>query len=121
MVLVTINEAKRLIYLAYFGRVDYEQMKRTREEITQFLDRLPANLRVLGDLERMESMDPAAATEIGKVMEMLDRKGLEMSVRVIPDPTKDIGFNILARIHYRKKVRVINCASMLEAAKALGL
>ncbi len=121
MVLVTVNEEKRLLYLAYFGRVDHEEMKRAREEITRALDRLPANLRVLGDLERMESMDPAAATEIGKIMELLDCKGLEMSVRVIPDPSKDIGFNILSRIHYRKNVRVLNCASMLEAAKELGL
>jgi hypothetical protein len=42
-------------------------------------------------------------------------------VRVIPDPTKDIGFNILARFHYRRNPRITNCETMMEAAKLLSL
>jgi hypothetical protein len=121
MVLVTINKAKRLLYLAYIGEVCFQEMKKVREDMPELLEHLPPNLRVLGDLERLESMDAASSTEIGKVMEMLDKKGIEMSVRVIPDPSKDIGLNILGLFHYRKKLRVVTCKSMEEAAKELGL
>ena len=120
MVLVTINKAKRLLYLSYIGHVDFQEMKRAREDMPEILEQLPANVRVLGDLERLESMDPASASEIGKVMDMLDQKGVEVSVRVIPDPSKDIGLKILALFHYRKKVRVVTCQTMEEAAKELG-
>ena len=72
-------------------------------------------------MERLESMDAASSTEIGKVMEMLSAKGLELSVRVIPDPSKDIGLSILSTFHYRKKVRIVTCTSMEDAAKELGL
>lgn len=121
MVLVTINKAKRLLYLAYIGRVTFQDMKRVREGMADVLEQLPANIRVLGDLERLESMDAASASEIGKVMEMLDKKGVDTAVRVIPDPSKDIGFNILSLFHYRKKKRVVTCQTMDEAAKELGL
>jgi hypothetical protein len=121
MVLVTVNQAKRLIYYAYIGEVKHEEMKRAREETAELLKHLPAGIRVLGDLERLESMDAASSTEIGAMMDMLDCKGIEVSVRVIPDPSKDIGLSILSTFHYRKKVRIITCASMLEAAKELGL
>ena len=121
MVLVTINKSKRLLYLAYIGQVCFQEMKRAREDMPEVLQHLPTNIRVLADLERLESMDSASSTEIGKVMEMLDRKGIELSVRVIPDPSKDIGLNILSTFHYRRKLRVVNCQTMAEAAKELGL
>jgi anti-anti-sigma regulatory factor len=121
MVLVTINKSKRLLYFAYIGQVCFQEMKRAREDLPEILQQLPTNLRILADLERLESMDSASAAEIGKVMEMLDRKGVELSVRVIPDPSKDIGLSILTMFHYRKKIRVVTCQSMAEAAKELGL
>jgi hypothetical protein len=54
-------------------------------------------------------------------MEAADEKGVELIARVIPDATKDVGLNILAAFHYRKPVPSVSCASMEEAAKALGL
>ena len=47
--------------------------------------------------------------------------GMAQVVRVIPDPTKDIGFNILARFHYHKNPRMNNCETMIEALKLLAL
>ena len=121
MVLVTINPAKRLLYLAYVGRVDVTQMERAKKDIEDALELLPANIRVLGDLERLDSMDSASSTVLGQAMDLLDCKGVELSVRVIPDPSKDIGLAILSRFHYRKEVRVVTCGTMEEAARELGL
>lgn len=121
MVLVTINKSKRLLYFAYIGQVCFQEMKRVREDLPELLQHLPTNIRVLGDLERLESMDAASSGEIGKVMEMLDQKGVEISVRVIPDPSKDIGLSILTMFHYRKTIRVVTCKTMTEAAKVLAL
>jgi hypothetical protein len=69
----------------------------------------------------LESMDIACVEELGKMMDLLDQHGLEQVVRVIPDPSKDIGFNILARFHYKHNPRMNNCHTMIEAAKLLAL
>ncbi len=55
------------------------------------------------------------------MMELFDRHGLKQVVRVIPDPSKDIGFNILARFHYHNNPRITNCATMIEAVRLLEL
>jgi hypothetical protein len=76
---------------------------------------------MLVDVGRLESMDTDCVEELGKMMELFDQHGLEQVVRVIPDPTKDIGFNILARFHYHHNPRITNCKTMIEAAKLLEL
>jgi len=121
MVLTTVNPAQRLLYLAYIGRVTFQEMTQARERLGPLLEQLPARVRLIADLERLDEMDAASASEIGKVMDMLDRKGIEISVRVIPDPSKDIGLNILGMFHYRTKVKVVTRDTMTEAAKELGI
>jgi len=82
---------------------------------------LPAGFKMLVDLDRLESMDTDCVDELGKMMELLDHHGLKLVVRVIPDATKDIGFNILSRFHYHSHPRITNCETMIDAAKLLGL
>jgi hypothetical protein len=54
-------------------------------------------------------------------MELLDRHGVELVVRVISDPTKDIGLSILTVFHYRNPPRTVICKTMEEAARVLSL
>ena len=54
-------------------------------------------------------------------LELCDAKGVSLVVRVIPDPAKDIGMNILSLFHYRHRPRSVTCASMEEAARLLAL
>ena len=115
------NKAKRLLYVGYIGEVRRDELKRAIEEVGALLADLPAGFRLLTDLERLESMDPAGLTEIGKLMEMCSKKEMGLVVRVIPDPSKDIGLNILSIFHYGRRIRVVTCRDMIEAAKALTL
>jgi PAS domain-containing protein len=121
MFLATTNKPKRLLYLSYIQRVRVEDLTRGREELAALLADLPAGFRLLTDLGRLESMDAACTKEIGKMMELCDQKGVELVVRVIPDPRKDVGMNILSLFHYRRRVRVVTCKTMEEAAKLLSL
>ena len=59
--------------------------------------------------------------EVGRVMEMVAQAGVGLVVRVIPDPSKDIGLNILGIFHYPEQLKVINCQNLMEAARLLGL
>ena len=107
--------------MSYIGEVRRDELKRALEEVGALLADLPAGFRLLTDLERLESMDPAGLTEIGKLMEMCSKKGMELVVRAIPDPSKDIGLNILSIFHYGRRIRTVTCRNMVEAAKALSL
>jgi hypothetical protein len=82
---------------------------------------LPAGFRLLTDLSRLESMDIGCETEIARVMELCNEKGVTAVVRVISRPQQDIGFNILTLFHYERKVQTATCQSMEEAGRLLSL
>ncbi len=121
MFLATANKAKGLMYVTYIGQVGAEEMRRGHDDLVALLAEMPAGFKLLVDLERMEAMDIACVEELGQMMEIFDRHGIAQVVRVLPDPTKDIGFNILVRFHYQHEPRITNCKTMIEAAKLLEL
>jgi len=121
MFLATTNKAKGLLHLSYIGNVGAEELRRGHDNLVALLADLPACFKLLADLERLQSMDIACVEELGKMMELFDQHGLEQVVRVIPDPAKDIGFNILVRFHYQHEPRITNCKTMTEAAALLSL
>jgi hypothetical protein len=53
-------------------------------------------------------------------MDLLNQHGVAMIVRVIPDPHKDIGLNILSLFHYRRGIRIVTCKTMEEARTVLA-
>jgi hypothetical protein len=61
--------------------------------------------RVLVDMTDLESMDYAGAPYIGSIMDLCVTKQVEHVVRVIPNPHKDIGLNIMSYLRYGSKVR----------------
>jgi hypothetical protein len=54
-------------------------------------------------------------------MELCDQHGVGLVVRVIPDPAKDIGFNLLSIFHYPHHPRAVTCKTMSEAARLLSI
>ncbi len=121
MFLATTNKAKQLLYLSYIGNVSVEDLRSSAQDLSLLLSDLPADCRVLADLSRLESMDTACVTEIGKLMEAMEEHGVGLIVRVIPDPSKDIGLNIIAAFHYKQQPQTATCETMQEAAKLLSL
>jgi hypothetical protein len=121
MFLLTSNKARRLLHMTFVGHVTAAEIEQGGRDLVALLPDLPADLRLLADLERLESMDTDCAELLGKNMEVLDRHGVELAVRVISDQTKDIGFNILAVFHYRNPPRTVVCETMIEAARVLAL
>ena len=121
MFLAMTNKAKRLLYFGYIQQVRTKDLQRGLEEMPALLADLPPGFHLLVDLARLESMEPACATQIGKVMELCDQHGVGLVVRVIPDPAKDIGFNLLSIFHYPHHPRTATCKTMSEAARLLSI
>ena len=121
MFLATTNQAQRLLHISYIQNVSVAELERGYEGLNRLLAEFPAGFRLLVDLGRLESIDLAGVDVIGRTMELLDQHGLELVVRVIPDPAKDIGFQIIGIFHYANKPRTVICETMVEAARILGL
>ena len=118
---VEFNEAEQLLTLRYSQRVNAEQMKAGLEEIKKGMPQMKPGFRLLAELCDMEHMDPECAAYIGQVMELFDAHGIGAVVRVIPDPYKDIGFNLLTRFHYKSRVPVRTFENCKEARESLGI
>ena len=89
------------------------------EEVRAGLAKLESGFRLLADLTDLESMDVACAPFIEKAMDLCNEKGASIVVRVIPDPTRDIGMQIMSLFHYGGDVRIVTCETLDEARAIL--
>jgi hypothetical protein len=114
-----VDKSKNLLKITYAQHVGPEDTQRVEERIPTLEPDLRPGFRLLTDLSDLESMDLACVPYIKRMMDLCNKKGVEMVVGVIPDPHKDIGFSILSLFHYRRRVRIVTCATLGEAMKAL--
>jgi anti-anti-sigma regulatory factor len=121
MFLATANKTKRLLCLTYVERVLPDELKLARADIQSLLADLPPGFCLLADLSQVTFMDPECATEIGRTMELIDQAGVRLIVRVISDPAKDIGLNILTIFHYPRHPRIITCETLADALTKISL
>jgi hypothetical protein len=117
---VEVSDAERLIKIIWSGQVDSDEMRRCAEEIGVATSKIQPGFRVLADMTDLKWMDYAGASYIGSVMDLCVIKQVEHVVRVIPDPRKDIGLNIMSHFHYGSKIRVTNCENLADAMRRLA-
>src|SRR6185436_9755036 len=101
-----------LLIIRFTGRIDPSQTRSQAEKVKAKLVDLQPGFRLLADLTDLEFMDVTCAPDIERTMDLCDVKGVSKVVRVIPDPSKDIGLNIMSVFHYRPSVRIVSCKTM---------
>ena len=117
--LVTSNKPKQLLYISYIGQVRLEEFRSGREELTAQLKELSPGFRLLADFSQMTSMGLDCAPELGRMMDLIGQVGVGLVVRVIPEPSRDIGMNIMTVFHYPRRPRVVTCNNLAEAVDLL--
>ena len=120
MFLVEVDPAKRLLTIRYAQCVGPEEVRQCREQARGLLTAMGPGFRVLADLSQLESMETACAPEIAAIMDLLVEKQVGTVVRVVPDPRKDIGLNILSLFHYGPEVRLMTCEALAAALQWLS-
>jgi len=116
---IDVDVERNLLRKCFFGHVSAAQMKAGAQEVARLLPQMRAGFSVLVDLGGLEAMDLDCVPHLAKIMDLCKAQGVGRVVRVIPDPEKDIGFNILSVTHYRGKVPVVTCETLAEAERAL--
>ena len=117
---VEADKSSNLLKINFSGHVDPDEAAHCAEKVQTSLADMNEGFRLLTDMTRLDAMDPGCTPHIRKTMDLCNKKGIAFVVRVIPDPRKDIGFNILSIFHYRRGVRIVTVETLDEGLKALG-
>ena len=119
MIKFEVDETKSLLVIRYSAAVRAEETEKGLEQVRNGLAKLQSGFRLLADLTELESMDVNCAPFIEKAMDLCNEKGASMVVRVIPDPHRDIGLQIMSIFHYSGDVRILTCQTLAEADELL--
>jgi hypothetical protein len=119
VVAIETDQTQNLLVVRYRGFVQPDEVERGLEDMRAALAQLQSGFRLLADLSELQSMDVACAPFIEKAMDLCNEKGASTVVRVIPDPHRDIGMQIMSYFHYRGEVRIVTCETLDEAAAIL--
>lgn len=119
MVHVHADPDRQILTVKFSGQVTAAEMDGSLHRVAEQLNELHSPIIIFTDLSELDAMEPAATNQIGAFMDLCDAKGVERIVRLVPDPTKDIGFNVLAIFHYENRVPTVTCETVEEARRAL--
>jgi hypothetical protein len=119
MYAVELDRSKRVLVISAVQRVTAEQAKLAARRVRELLQDIAPGFRVLADYRWLESMDSAAARHVAEIMDVLAEKGVASVTRVIPDPRKDIGLNILSQFHYGPKVQIATFETLADALQSM--
>jgi anti-anti-sigma regulatory factor len=117
---VEIDRTKRLLVISALQRVTAEQAKLAAKQVRELVRDVAPGFRVLADFRWLESMDAAAAPHVAKIMDTLAEKGVSSVTRVMPDPHKDIGLNILSQFHYGPEIQIATFETLADAVQSLA-
>jgi len=116
---VEIDRSKRLLVISALQRVTAEQAKLVTKQVRDLLRDVAPGFRVLADFRWLESMDSAAAHHVAEIMDALAEKRVASVTRVMPDPHKDIGLNILSQFHYGPEIQLATFETLADAIQSL--
>jgi hypothetical protein len=74
----------------------------------------------LADFRWLDSMATGAAEFIAEIMDAFAAKKVSAVVRVVPDPHKDIGLNILSPFHYGPEIKVMTFETLADAVTSIA-
>lgn len=119
MIICTADRSGRVLSISYSKHVGLHDTNRCLEAVHNLMHQLKPGFVILSDLSHLDSMDAACASDIGALMDLCSAGGLSTVLRVMPDSSKDIGFNIISHFHQPPPVRTETYETLAEAVSSL--
>ena len=119
---IELDQPQDSLMIRYSGPgVSPEETSRCAEEVWVAVTMCRASgFRLLVDLTDLQAMDVSCAPHIRSIMDMCNQNGVAEVLRIIPDPKRDIGLQIMSYFHYSGDVHIVTCESLGDAANALA-
>jgi hypothetical protein len=118
MYAVELDQSKRLLVISAAQRVTAEEARQAVQDVRDLLQDVAPGFRVLADFRWLESMEPATARHVAEIMDALAQKQVASVTRVMPDPHKDIGLNILSQFHYGPEIQIATFQTLADALQS---
>lgn len=115
MIRVSYDPKLNAVVIAFSGQIDITQAEQSYSDIQKATPKHGKGFKILTDLSKVESMEQGVQNAIKRSMDYFNQHGVTEVVRVIPDPSQDIGFSIMSLFHYSKKVQILTVSSFEEA------
>jgi hypothetical protein len=120
MFAVEIDKRKRFVVISVAGRVTAVEAEEIARQVREVTAQVEPGFVGLADFRWLESMETGASPFIAQIMDAFAAKKVSAVVRVLPDPHKDIGLNILSHFHYGPEIRLITVETLAEAIDVLA-
>src|SRR5437762_10843385 len=120
MFFVETDSSKRLFVVSVTGQVTADEARDAARRVRELLADVAPGFVALTDFRWLDSMASEAAPFVAEIMDALAARKVSAVVRVMPDPHKDIGLNILSPFHYGPEVRVMTFETLADAIQALA-
>ena len=120
MYAVELDQSKRLLVISAAQKVTAEEANLAARRVRELLQDVAPGFHVLADFRGLQSMDSAAARHIAEMMDALTEKKVASVTRVMPDPHKDIGLNILSQFHYGANVKIATFETLADALQNIA-
>jgi hypothetical protein len=117
---VELDKSKRLLVISGAERVTAHQVKSASQRVRELLHDVAPGFRVLVDFRWMNSMESEAAPHLAEIMEALTENGVASVTRVMSDPHKDIGLNILSQFHYGPDIQIATFNTLADAVQSIA-
>src|SRR5213595_202790 len=117
---VELDRSKRLLVISAGQRVTGEEARQAAQQVRELLEGVAPGFRVLADFRWLDSMDAVAARHVAQIMDALAEKQVASVTRVMPDPHKDIGFNILSHFHYGPEIQITTVETLADALQSIA-
>jgi len=121
MFAVEIDKSKRLLVISVAGHVTKDEVRQAAAQVREIVAEVAPGFRLLTDFRWLGSMDASAALHVAEIMDAVAAGQVSAIVRVIPDPHKDIGLNILSKFHYSPDIHVLTFETLADALQSLTL
>ncbi|MBU1863239.1 MAG: GGDEF domain-containing protein [Candidatus Omnitrophica bacterium] len=115
MITTKINKAHNTLLITFIGHVDVQQSKLLFKRLDSELKKVASGFSLVADLSQLEAMDRDVMPDIKEMMTLCNDAGVTRISHIIPDVSKDIGFNILSVFHYSPSVKICTYRSLQEA------
>ncbi len=120
MFVVEIDSSRRFVVISVAGHVTVEEARNTAHRVREVLADAEPGFVALADFRWLDSMATGAAEFIAKIMDAFAAKKVSAVVRVMPDPHKDIGLNILSQFHYGPEIKLMTFETLAEAFASIA-
>ena len=120
MFVVEIDSSRRFVVISVAGHVTVKEVRETAQRVRDVLANAEPGFVALADFRWLDSMATGAAEFIAEIMDAFVAKKVSAVVRVMPDPHKDIGLNILSQFHYGPEVRLLTFETLADAVTSIA-